>query len=69
MAAYVGLSQQINFARLPSPGDRFDLRDLIGEGMALENAFVFSSSSHSVYLGKIELVSELIRYLHGKIFM
>lgn len=32
MAAYVGLSQQINFARLPSPGDRFDLRDLIGEG-------------------------------------
>lgn len=33
MAAYVGLSQHINFARLPSPGDRFDLRDLIGEGM------------------------------------
>lgn len=35
MAAYVGLSQQINFARLPSPGDRFDLRDLIGEGNSL----------------------------------
>lgn len=33
MAAYIGLSQQINFARLPSPGDRFDLRDLIGEGI------------------------------------
>lgn len=35
MAAYVGLSQQINFARLPSPGERFDLRDLIGEGSIL----------------------------------
>lgn len=32
MAAYAGLSQHIDFARLPSPGDRFVLRDLIGEG-------------------------------------
>lgn len=36
MAAYVGLSQHINFARLPSPGDRFDLRDLIGEGKRMD---------------------------------
>ena len=32
MAAYVGLSHHIDFARLPPPGDRFELRDLIGEG-------------------------------------
>lgn len=32
MAAYIGLSQHIKFSRLPSPGDRFELRDLIGEG-------------------------------------
>lgn len=32
MAAYIGLSQHIDFARLPSPGDRFELQDLIGEG-------------------------------------
>lgn len=36
MAAYVGLSQHINFGRLPSPGDRFDLRDLIGEGKRMD---------------------------------
>ena len=32
MSAYIGLSQHIEFARLPSPGDRFELQDLIGEG-------------------------------------
>lgn len=32
MAAYIGLSQHINFARLPSPGDRYELKELIGEG-------------------------------------
>lgn len=32
MAAYVGLSQHIDFGRLPSPKDRFELQDLIGEG-------------------------------------
>lgn len=32
MAAYVGLSQHIDFGRLQSPGDRFELRDMIGEG-------------------------------------
>lgn len=32
MAAYVGLSQHIDFGRLHSPGDRFELRDMIGEG-------------------------------------
>lgn len=32
MAAYVGLSQHIDFARLQPPGDRFELRDMIGEG-------------------------------------
>lgn len=32
MSAYVGLSQHIEFARLPKPGDRFELQDLIGEG-------------------------------------
>lgn len=32
MAAYVGLSQHIEFARLPVPGDRFELQELIGEG-------------------------------------
>lgn len=42
MAAYVGLSQQINFARLPSPGERFDLRDLIGEGMIIINLSIFN---------------------------
>lgn len=33
MAAYVGLSQHIDFVRLPSPGDRYELRDMIGEGI------------------------------------
>lgn len=32
MATYLGLSQHIEFARLPSPKDRFELQDLIGEG-------------------------------------
>lgn len=32
MAAYIGLSQHIEFTRLPSPKDRFELQDLIGEG-------------------------------------
>lgn len=32
MSAYIGLSQHIEFARLPTPGDRFELQDLIGEG-------------------------------------
>lgn len=32
MSAYVGLSQHIDFGRLPSPRDRFELCDLIGEG-------------------------------------
>lgn len=32
MAAYTGLSQHIDFGRLPSPKDRFELQDLIGEG-------------------------------------
>lgn len=32
MAAYIGLSQHIDFCRLPSPGDRFELQELIGEG-------------------------------------
>ncbi|KAG4070138.1 hypothetical protein HA402_013381 [Bradysia odoriphaga] len=32
MSTYIGLSQHIDFARLPTPGDRFDLQDLIGEG-------------------------------------
>lgn len=32
MAAYVGLSQHIDFLRLPAPGERFELQDLIGEG-------------------------------------
>jgi serine/threonine protein kinase len=30
--AYHGLSQHVNFEELPSPGDRFTLQDLIGEG-------------------------------------
>ena len=29
---YAGLSQQIDFAALPEPGDRFSLETLIGEG-------------------------------------
>lgn len=41
MAAYVGLSQQINFSRLPSPGERFDLRDLIGEGKNISFFYPF----------------------------
>lgn len=32
MAAYIGLSQHIDFARLPTPKDRFELQELIGEG-------------------------------------
>lgn len=32
MSAYVGLSQHIDFGRLPAPKDRFELLDLIGEG-------------------------------------
>lgn len=32
MATYSGLSQHIDFSRLPVPGDRFELLDLIGEG-------------------------------------
>ncbi|XP_037032331.1 myosin-IIIb-like isoform X7 [Bradysia coprophila] len=32
MSTYIGLSQHIDFARLPTPGDRFELQDLIGEG-------------------------------------
>lgn len=32
MAAYVGLSQHIDFGRLPCPGNRFELNELIGEG-------------------------------------
>lgn len=30
--AYVGLSQHIDFVRLPKPSDRFELQHLIGEG-------------------------------------
>ncbi|XP_055693301.1 myosin-IIIb-like isoform X2 [Lutzomyia longipalpis] len=30
--SYAGLSQHLDISRLPSPGDRFDLLDLIGEG-------------------------------------
>lgn len=30
--AYVGLSQHIDFNRLPVPTDRFELQHLIGEG-------------------------------------
>jgi myosin-3 len=30
--AYHGLSQHVSFEELPSPGDRFILQDLIGEG-------------------------------------
>jgi len=30
--AYVGLSQHIDFGRLPVPTDRFELQHLIGEG-------------------------------------
>lgn len=33
MTAYAGLSQHIDFARLPSPGNRFELSDMIGEGL------------------------------------
>lgn len=32
MAAYIGLSQHIDFVRLQTPKDRFELQDLIGEG-------------------------------------
>lgn len=32
MSAYSALSQHIDFLRLPSPKDRFDLIDIIGEG-------------------------------------
>lgn len=32
MASYAGLSQHIEFNRLPAPNDRFELQDLIGEG-------------------------------------
>lgn len=32
MAAYSGLSQHIDFGRLPAPGNRFELLDMIGEG-------------------------------------
>lgn len=32
MAEYMGLSQHIDFCRLPSPGERFELIELIGEG-------------------------------------
>lgn len=32
MAAYEGLSQHIDFSRLPCPGNRFELNELIGEG-------------------------------------
>lgn len=30
--AYNGLSQHVDFVRLPNPGERFELLDLIGEG-------------------------------------
>lgn len=30
--AYVGLSQHIDFTRLPVPTERFELQHLIGEG-------------------------------------
>lgn len=32
MTGYAGLSQHIDFNRLPCPGNRFELQDLIGEG-------------------------------------
>lgn len=31
--AYIGLSQHIDFVRLPSPDGRFELKHLIGEGI------------------------------------
>lgn len=51
MAAYVGLSQHIDFGRLQSPGDRFELRDMIGEGecgmrMVTASALRFISSTY-----------------------
>lgn len=30
--AYIGLSQHIDFNRLPGPSNRFELQHLIGEG-------------------------------------
>lgn len=46
---YTGLSQHIDFGKLPSPGDRFQLKELIGEGTYGE---VYSArdkqSGHSV---------------------
>lgn len=60
MAAYVGLSQQIDFGRLQSPGNRFDLRDMIGEG-----TFVFGIFELSFLQIEFQLMWSSAQSTHG----
>lgn len=59
MAAYAGLSQHIDFGRLPAPRERFELLDLIGEGTYGE---VFSardtSTGRSVAIKILETIAD-----------
>lgn len=63
---YTGLSQHIDFGKLPSPGDRFQLKELIGEGTYGE---VYSArdkqSGHSVAI-KVSESHILQSIWHGR---